>query len=409
MSAQDAGWRCVQGRRVLVHQQRPTSPDDGTVTAFRDGVVTLRSNRRTSGFTEAVQEIGYQGVNPGDLVVHSMDAFAGAIGVSDSRGKMSPVVHVYQVTPAGDSRFIAYQLRAQAWSGRIESLAKGIRERSTSFDRGTLASLILQLPSAAEQRRIADFLDDQVSRIDDAIASRDLQATLVSERWAASLGLAFSAEGRVDLMQPLKRVAWWREGPGILAQDFTETGTPLLRIANVRGGHFTMNGCGYVDSVMARTRWRHLAVREGELLTSGSASSGLAVEVPREADGAIPYTGLIRVRPLSEAIRRDYLRFFLLSPAFLEQVNALKTGIAIQHWGPYHLAQVNVVVPDRESQESVSLRLKAEQTWREDALKAIASSRRLLEERKRALITAAITGEFDVSSAGPRAVTAVMS
>ena len=56
---------------------------------FRDGQVTLRSNRREDGFTNAVKEIGYQHIAKGDLVVHAMDGGFGAIGVSDSAGKAS--------------------------------------------------------------------------------------------------------------------------------------------------------------------------------------------------------------------------------------------------------------------------------------------------------------------------------
>ena len=50
------------------------------VTCFRDGMVTLRKNRRLRGFTEAIYEFGYQGIRKGDLVIHAMDAFAGAVG-----------------------------------------------------------------------------------------------------------------------------------------------------------------------------------------------------------------------------------------------------------------------------------------------------------------------------------------
>ena len=74
--------------------QKPVKPDDGVITCFRDGEVTLRSNRREDGFTMADKEIGYQGIDAGDLVVHGMDGFAGAIGISDSRGKASPVLNV---------------------------------------------------------------------------------------------------------------------------------------------------------------------------------------------------------------------------------------------------------------------------------------------------------------------------
>lgn len=75
-------------KNLYQKMQRPTSDTDEVVTCFRDGTVTLRKNRRTTGFTESLKEIGYQGIRKGDLVIHVMDAFAGSIGVSDSDGKV---------------------------------------------------------------------------------------------------------------------------------------------------------------------------------------------------------------------------------------------------------------------------------------------------------------------------------
>src|SRR4051794_30666665 len=132
-------WRTERAKWLLTRQERRPRVDDGVVTAFRDGQVTLRANRRLAGFTEAVQEIGYQGIRRGDLVVHAMDGFAGAIGVSDSDGKASPVVHAYTTSKDVDARFVAYTLRSLAACGFIETLAKGIRQRSTAFDAATLA------------------------------------------------------------------------------------------------------------------------------------------------------------------------------------------------------------------------------------------------------------------------------
>ena len=83
-------WIVRKGKWILSIFDKPIREDDGVITCFRDGEVTLRSNRREDGFTFAIQEIGYQGVDVGDLVVHGMDGFAGAIGISDSRGKASP-------------------------------------------------------------------------------------------------------------------------------------------------------------------------------------------------------------------------------------------------------------------------------------------------------------------------------
>ena len=84
-------WNKLRAKNMFTKQSRPIRDEDDVVTCFRDGVVTLRKNRRLTGFTESTQWSGYQGIRKGDLVIHVMDAFAGAIGVSDSDGKSTPV------------------------------------------------------------------------------------------------------------------------------------------------------------------------------------------------------------------------------------------------------------------------------------------------------------------------------
>ena len=66
-------WIVQRGKNVLAILNRPVLEDDGVITCFRDGEVTLRSKRREEGFTFSLQEVGYQGIEPGDLVVHGMD------------------------------------------------------------------------------------------------------------------------------------------------------------------------------------------------------------------------------------------------------------------------------------------------------------------------------------------------
>ena len=89
-------WTLKRGKFALRYLQKPVNEDDEVITCFRDGEVTLRRNRRELGFTMSDKEIGYQGIDIGDLVVHGMDGFAGAIGISDSRGKASPVLNVLE-------------------------------------------------------------------------------------------------------------------------------------------------------------------------------------------------------------------------------------------------------------------------------------------------------------------------
>ena len=58
-------WNIKRAKYVFRRMQRPVGPDDEIITAFRDGTVTLRKNRRTLGFTNSLKEIGYQGPSQG--------------------------------------------------------------------------------------------------------------------------------------------------------------------------------------------------------------------------------------------------------------------------------------------------------------------------------------------------------
>lgn len=177
-------WDVQRAKWIFERRERPPRAEDGVVTAFRDGQVTLRTNRRTEGFTNAIQEHGYQGIRKGDLVIHAMDAFAGAIGVSDSDGKSTPVYAA--CVPRGEypanNHYYAYMLRYMAHSGYIESLSKGIRERSTDFRFAEFRELPLPIPPQEEQDHIVTFLDQKTAEIDAAIAKKERLIELLLEQ-----------------------------------------------------------------------------------------------------------------------------------------------------------------------------------------------------------------------------------
>lgn len=176
-------WIMRKGKWLFFKQERPVRKDDKIVTCFRDGQVTLRKNRKTEGFTNALKEHGYQGIRKGDLVIHCMDAFAGAIGVSDSDGKSTPVYSVCTSRINGvNLYYYSYFLRNLAKKGFIESLAKGIRERSTDFRFNDLGVLLLPFPPLVEQKSIAEYLDKKTEQIDKAIAQKEQMIELLKER-----------------------------------------------------------------------------------------------------------------------------------------------------------------------------------------------------------------------------------
>ena len=174
-----AHWDCQRGKYILRYIQKPVREDDGVITCFRDGEVTLRSNRREDGFTMADKEIGYQGIDVGDLVVHGMDGFAGAIGISDSRGKASPVLNVLDTKQ--NKRYIMYYLRSMAYNDVFVALATGIRVRSCDLRWNKLAELLYPLPPIDEQDAIVEYIDSVLERTNAVIADKKQQIETIEE------------------------------------------------------------------------------------------------------------------------------------------------------------------------------------------------------------------------------------
>ena len=172
-------WNIMRGKYILEYMQKPVRKDDGVITCFRDGEVTLRNNRREDGFTMADKEIGYQGIDVGDLVVHGMDGFAGAIGISDSRGKGSPVLNVLNTQE--NKKYIMYYLRSMAYSDVFLAHATGIRIRSCDLRWNKLAELLYPVPPVKEQNEIVAYIDSVIQKANDVISDKKMQLETLTE------------------------------------------------------------------------------------------------------------------------------------------------------------------------------------------------------------------------------------
>lgn len=172
-------WKTIRGKYILKLLSKSVKEDDGVITCFRDGEVTLRSNRREDGFTMSDKEIGYQGIDVGDLVVHGMDGFAGAIGISDSRGKASPVLNVLDTIQ--NKKYIMYYLRSMAYSDVFTAIATGIRVRSCDLRWNKLAELFYPIPSKKEQDEIVAYIDKKILDTNNLIESKKEQLDVLEQ------------------------------------------------------------------------------------------------------------------------------------------------------------------------------------------------------------------------------------
>jgi type I restriction enzyme, S subunit len=284
--------------------------------------------------------------------------------------------------------------------------------------------LLLAIPPLYEQELILGFLDHETTKIDALIAEQQRLIGLLQEKRQAVISHAVTKGLNPDApmkdsgvewlgevpghweVRPLKSEVFFQEGPGIMASDFMDEGIPLLRVSCVQGDLVTLDGCNYLDPSKVASKWSHFAVDEEDLLLSGSASLGVISEVGDDAKGAIPYTGLIRLRPLSERIAKNFVKLLIESSLFSTQIDLLKAGATIQHFGPTHLRQMKITMPPEQEQILIT-RAIAEAKKRFDGLIGAAEQAvELLQERRSALISAAVTGQIDVRGLVPEAAAA---
>ncbi|HXG25925.1 MAG TPA: restriction endonuclease subunit S [Candidatus Binatia bacterium] len=146
----------------------------------------------------------------------------------------------------------------------------------------------------------------------------------------------------------------FQEGPGILAKDFRDQGVPLVRLSGLERGASVLSGCNYLDPEMVAKRWSHFALAKGDILLSTSASLGRIAVVGDEAVGAIPYTGIIRMRPRDQRLVAEFIRYLLEGPGFQRQAEMVGAGSVIRHFGPMHLRQMTVTIPPPEEQRAIA-------------------------------------------------------
>jgi type I restriction enzyme S subunit len=154
--------------------------------------------------------------------------------------------------------------------------------------------------------------------------------------------------------RPFPDVIDFQEGPGILAKDFCDEGVPLVRLSGLDRGGSVLSGCNFLDPKTVAKRWAHFALANGDILLSTSASLGRIAVVGDDGVGAIPYTGIIRMRPRDGRLIAPFIRYLLEGPDFQRQVEMVGVGSVIRHFGPMHLRQLSVRLPPLPEQHAIA-------------------------------------------------------
>jgi type I restriction enzyme S subunit len=411
-------WSLRRAKFLFRRQQRPLRSDDGVVTAFRDGQVTLRTKRREDGFTFADKEIGYHGVRVGDLVIHAMDGFAGAIGVSDSDGKCSPVCAVCTpLSGAVEVRYYASVLRHLAVSGFISSLAKGIRERSTDFRFAEFKELALPLPPKEDQKAIVSFLDHKTAAIDGLITKKERLIELLQEKRQALITQAVTKG--LDLNVPMRDsgVVWiggvpqhWRVlplrrvvahqlagpyGSSLTKAMYSSSGVRVYGQQQVIPNDFATGD--YYISPEKFAEMREYEVHPGDLLVTVMGTIGRVAVVPQGIERGIMNPRLVRYVIGERQASAHYVAWVLRSNVGISQLAEAAQGSTMDGLNLRIIGDVVLALPPRAEQDEIVARIEAVDAWSKRLSGSVQEQLERLREYRQALITAAVTGKFDVS------------
>ncbi len=306
---------------------------------------------------------------------------------------------LHRVRPIGsaDLRFGMYALEMLRGTSYLDVLCSVATIRHFTAEK--LRALDIPCPSLEEQRRIADFLDDQTTRIAQIIAARRDQVGLIEASVRSEAAHVYNQEPRVPLRY---LVAEARVGIVVRPSDYytdAEDGVPTLRGIDVRP--FEVSGVGLVkitpegDALNARSRLR---VDDVVLVRTGDA--GAASRVPSWAAGynAIDLV-ILRAGPSASPA---YLEFVMNAARWGAHIDAAAAGSIQQHFGVNSALDLRVPFLDVSDQSRVAADFAAFRGSALEGQRTLNNSIALLLEFRQSLISAAVSGEFDVAAASGR-------
>ena len=392
-------WSVVRGKDFLYLKNRPVREHDDVVTCFRDGEVVLRSERRTEGFTMSDKEIGYQGINKGDIVIHGMDGFAGAMGVSKSTGKGSPVLIVCNPKSEDDASYIIYYLRSLAMNNVFVALATGIRERSCDLRWNKISVLPFVRPSFPEQIKIADFIDKKSEDIDSLIELQELmieklkayKQSIITESVTKGLDpnarLVPSGIDWIGLIPERWKVCRFKSYIHLHNEKASETVEFKINLENIesKSGRYIPTNSKYEGE--------GTTFKKGDVLFGKLRPYLAKVYAPENEGSAI---GDIYVFRPSSQIDTTFLKYTLLADTFVTIVDSSTYGTKMPRANWEFISCVPIVVPSLSEQQAIASYLD-EKCADIDRLIALKQQKiEKLKDYKKSVIYEAVTGKTDI-------------
>ena len=310
-----------------------------------------------------------------------------------------------------DPNFLSYVFQAEFMISEVISRSVGVSY--PAINARDIGKISIPLPDPAEQAAIAAFLDRETDKIDAGVHEQERLIALLEEKKRALILLAVTKGLDADAPQVDSGIAWigsmpvgWRSeklkrvSPEITvgvvvmpSQYYVDDGVIALRSFNVQP--MTVNPRDPVYfSPDTNDQLKKSKLNSGDLVAVRTGNPGTTAVVSEELDG-VNCIDLIIIRK-SEQFDSRFLAYVMNSDVCRIQYEMGSEGALHKHFNVETAANLRFVCPDVDVQVAIVAYLDAEVGKHDSLILEAKMTTALLVERRKALISAAVTGKIDL-------------
>ncbi|MFH8474133.1 restriction endonuclease subunit S [Streptomyces sp. NPDC018000] len=310
--------------------------------------------------------------------------------------------HIHALRPtASNGQFLTYALNAVDYANYITGAT---RDKLTQDD---LKQIEVPCPPLDEQRRIADFLDAETARIDELSRLRTRQQELLTtRRWSHfQAALDDTQADATPLRRVIESIVDGPFGSSFSSEDYVDDGAAVVRLGNIGFSEYRQKDQARIPMSLYR-RFRHHNVQPGDVIIAGLGDArnhaGRACVAP-DLGPTIVKGKCFRARLEASSADAEFISLLLSSPlgaSAIEGRGSTRSMINLEI-----VKSALLPIPSLAKQRQIAKEHR--ESWHRTKAAIHACDRQVatLAERRQALITAAVTGQFDVSTASGRNVT----
>ena len=398
-----SNWNIRKLRYVLKKLDREKRESAELLVCTNKGKVVKRGDAKIGLVSD--DESIYQGVAKGDLLIHGMDTWHGAVAVSELDGMCTPVVHVCDSTE--DKKYIAYYLRNMARGKLFKLISNGVRQNTSDFRSWEkLARLPIPLPPLATQRAMVAFLDEKCGKIDRLVVAKEKTATLLKE--LRERVIADAVTKGVDGSRPMRPsgIAWLPEVPKgwevrraasfLKVKDAPSAPEEeLLSVFLDRGVIRFSEGGEKRANATSKDLSKYQLVEPDDFVMNNQ-------QAWRGSVGVSPYRGIVSpayfVVQLGDCINPKYANMAFRSKPFVSVFELCSRGVgSIQRnlvWNMFK--QQHLPLPTLSEQQKIVAYIEAKTAKIDAAVSGLEREIEALKEYKQSLVAEVVTGQRKV-------------